>query len=62
MRLHRVLRLVIGIVLCVVSTAFAQQASIIGTVTDQTKALLPGVTVSITELSTGNQYSAVTNE
>ena len=61
MRLYRVLWLAIGIVLLGVSSALAQQASIIGTVTDETKALLPGVTVSIAELSTGNQYSAVTN-
>ena len=62
MRLHRVLWLAIGIVLVGVSSALAQEASIIGTVTDETKALLPGVTVTITELSSGNQYTAVSNE
>ncbi|HEV3141836.1 MAG TPA: hypothetical protein VGY57_15025, partial [Vicinamibacterales bacterium] len=54
-RLHRALWLAIGIVLLGVSSALAQEASIIGSVADQTKAVLPGVTITATELSTGNQ-------
>jgi len=44
------------------SLAQAQQASIIGTTTDETKALLPGVTVTATDQATGRQNTAVTDE
>src|SRR5439155_21856455 len=61
-RLNRVLWLAVVIVLVGVSSVRAQEASVIGTVADETKALLPGVTVTLTELSTGNQYTSVSNE
>jgi len=60
-RLQRVLWLVVGIVLIGVSSVLAQEASIIGTVSDETKALLPGVTITVTSLANGNQYTAVSN-
>src|SRR6516164_2792094 len=42
--------------------ARAQEVSIIGVVTDETKAVLPGATVTATNLETGAQSSAVTDE
>jgi hypothetical protein len=45
--------------LCTAGSAFAQSASIVGTVTDQTKAVLPGVTITATNLETGAQSTAV---
>jgi hypothetical protein len=42
--------------------ALAQQASILGNVTDETKAVLPGATVTATNLGTGSQTVAVTDE
>jgi hypothetical protein len=44
------------------STARAQEASIIGTVTDETRAVLPGATITATNLETGVQSVAVTDE
>src|SRR6516225_3182003 len=44
------------------STARAQEASISGTVTDETRAVLPGATVIATNLETGAQTSGVTDE
>src|SRR5919107_5511270 len=57
----RILGLVLGISL-VASLAHAQQASIIGTATDETKALLPGVNVTATDQATGRVLTAITNE
>src|SRR5215472_11462571 len=43
--------------------ALAQQnATVTGTVTDQSKAVLPGVTVTATDLATGRVQTAVSNE
>ena len=43
--------------------AFAQTgATILGSVTDESGGVLPGVTVTATEVNTGRQYMAVTNE
>jgi hypothetical protein len=42
--------------------AFAQQASVLGTVTDATKAVLPGVSVTATNLATGIQTTSVSDE
>ncbi len=39
-----------------------QDASMAGTVTDETKAVLPGATVTATNLETGNQATGVTDE
>jgi hypothetical protein len=44
------------------SLARAQDASVIGTVADETKAVLPGATVTATNLETGNQSTAITDE
>ena len=50
-------------VLLVSASAFAQQqASVTGTVTDESKAILPGVTVTATNLETGGTSVAVTDE
>jgi hypothetical protein len=43
-------------------SASAQEASVTGTVTDTTKALLPGVTVTATNVDTGGQTIAVSDE
>ncbi len=54
-----------GVIWCFVAgarPASAQQSSIVGFVTDETKAVLPGVTVTATELSTGSQFMSVSDE
>src|SRR5579862_5395319 len=54
-----------GLVLLLLSMsapAWAQQASIAGSVVDQTKAVLPGVSVTVTEVATGVQASVVADE
>jgi hypothetical protein len=61
-RPHRVLFLTIWMVLAAASTVQAQGASIIGTVTDETKAVLPGVTVTATDVASGEQFTVTTNE
>jgi hypothetical protein len=52
--------------LCVAATrpahAQAQLAGIQGTITDQSKALLPGVTVTVTNLETGETRATTSNE
>lgn len=58
----RVLGLIAAAVLCVgVGTARGQQASIAGTVADDTRAALPGVTVTATALDTGRVHTAVSD-
>jgi hypothetical protein len=53
----------IALVLCGGGQVFAQEAaSVAGVVTDQSKGALLGVTVTATELSSGRQYVAVTDE
>ena len=42
--------------------AFAQDASVVGTVTDESKGVLPGTTVTAREVSSGRTYEDVTNE
>ena len=49
----------LALFLCAPLAHAQQDASIIGTVTDETKAVLPGATVTATNLETGNQYSGV---
>ena len=44
------------------ASAFAQEGSLIGTVTDDTKAVLPGATLTVTSLETGRTMTALTNE
>ena len=41
--------------------ASAQQATIVGTVTDESKAVLPGVTVTVSDMAKGTQVVAVTD-
>src|SRR4051812_18996551 len=58
----RVFRLALILVFsCIVfsTPALAQEASVIGTVTDDTKAVLPGATVTATGLETGVQTVGV---
>lgn len=48
--------------LLVAAPVFAQQGTIVGTAVDDTKAALPGVTVTATDQDTGRVLSSVTNE
>jgi hypothetical protein len=55
----------IGLVLAVILTAVsarAQDATVVGTVTDESKAVMPGVTVTATDPASGRQIVAVTNQ
>jgi hypothetical protein len=42
-------------------TAFAQEATLSGTVMDSTSSVLPGVTVTAVHQATGNRFVAVTH-
>jgi len=44
------------------SGASAQDVLVIGAVTDESKAVLPGVTVTAVDLETGRQFTGITNE
>ena len=48
-------------VLCVSASAYSQDASVIGSVTDDTRSVLPGATITATGLETGVQTVAVTD-
>ena len=50
------------LVLGPVALSAQQQASVLGTVLDESKAVLPGVTVTATDLSSGRVYTGVTDE
>src|SRR3982074_3397609 len=52
----------IALALCTAGLVFAQAGSVVGIVTDESKGVLPGVTVTATEVSSGRQYVAVTDE
>jgi hypothetical protein len=55
----------VGISLLAVLSAtnvFAQQATIVGVVTDESKAVLPGVTVTVTDVAKGTQVVAVSDQ
>ena len=53
----------IALALCGGGQVFAQEAaSVVGIVTDESKGVLPGVAVTATEVSSGRQYVAVTDE
>ncbi|MBI4887829.1 MAG: TonB-dependent receptor [Acidobacteria bacterium] len=54
--------LTVGVLLSLPALAFAQEATLTGTVTDTTGAVLPGVTVTATNDATGNTFTAVTDE
>src|SRR5207245_3254748 len=61
-RSPRHLRLGVCIALGGWSSLVAQEASRVGTVAGETKAVLPGATVTASEISTGQQFSAVRTE
>src|SRR5262245_60985965 len=44
------------------SVAAQQQASILGSVVDESKAVVPGVSITATEISSGRQYVAVSDQ
>jgi Carboxypeptidase regulatory-like domain len=50
------------LLVCVSTPALAQEASIVGMVVDESKAVLPGVTVTATDVLKGTQAVAVTDE
>lgn len=62
MRSHRVLLIALAMLVALAGQARAQEATVIGTVADETKALLPGATVTATNLETGAQAVAVTDQ
>ena len=60
---RRLLSSVVFVSLLFISAlAHAQDASVIGTVTDDTKAILPGATITATNTETGNVATAVADE
>jgi hypothetical protein len=56
------LLILLGILLCAVSAALAQEATIVGSVTDPTGAVVPGATITLTNAETGQAWTAVSNE
>jgi hypothetical protein len=59
---YRISSIVLSLLLSSAAAAHAQtEASVVGTVTDETKAVLPGVTITATDLSTGRQFVGVTD-
>jgi hypothetical protein len=46
---------------CASTPVLAQQATIVGTVTDESKAVLPGVTITATEVLKGTQVVVVSD-
>ena len=49
-------------VLMLPASAFAQDATVTGTITDATGGVLPGVTITATHEATGNTFVAVTDQ
>ena len=58
----RFLTLTVAAVVLVARVAFAQEAFLIGVVSDETKGALPGVTVTATLVDTGRVITAVSDE
>ena len=54
--------LVVGAMLALPVTGYAQDATMSGTVTDSTGGVLPGVTVTALHEASGNTFEAVTDE
>src|SRR5215510_10567269 len=54
--------LVLGIIVALPAVGYAQDSVMTGTVTDSTGAVLPGVTVTATNVDSGNTFVAVTDE
>jgi len=53
--------LAVGLLVVSTASAFAQQATITGTVTDSSGGVLPGVTITVIHEETGNTFEAVTD-
>src|SRR5438477_310100 len=53
--------LLVAFSLSITAIAYAQNVSVVGTVTDETKSVLPGVSVSATDIEAGRQFTAVTD-
>jgi hypothetical protein len=63
MRTWRVLgSLVIGMIVALPVAGYAQESTMIGTVTDSTGGVLPGVTVTATNIESGNTFVATSDE
>ena len=62
MRRYRLVLLGFVVFLSASGSAFAQTATIIGTVTDQTRGVLPGATITATNLETGLQTTAISGQ
>src|SRR5215510_3678633 len=60
-RIRKVTAAVVFVLSVSAAAAHAQDASITGTITDDTKAVLPGATVTATNLATGGTSVAVTD-
>src|SRR5207244_12635174 len=58
---HR-LHAIVLVLIVAAAPAYAQEASIVGTVVDQSKAVLPGATITATNLDTGRQFTGTTDE
>ena len=54
--------LVVGAVLILPVSGFAQEATLSGTVTDTTGGVLPGVTLTAVHEASGNTFEGVTDE
>src|SRR5258705_10039433 len=54
--------LLAALTLVIPASAFAQEATLTGTITDSTGAVLPGVTVTALHEASGNRFVAVTDE
>src|SRR5262247_2785303 len=53
--------ILLGAVLAIPALALAQEATLTGTITDSTGAVLPGVTVQAVNEATGNTFESVTD-
>ena len=63
MRLNIVTWLIlVGAILALPITGYAQEATMSGTVTDSTGGVLPGVAITATQEASGNTFTAVTDE
>jgi hypothetical protein len=61
--LSRISAVVLALIFSSAAPVHAQtEASEVGTVTDESKGVLPGVTVTATDLATGRQFFGVTDE
>jgi hypothetical protein len=51
-----------AVIFCCAVAAHAQDASVTGTVSDETKAVLPGVTVTAIDIASGQRFVTITDE